>query len=63
MSGRVAVVLGLALMLGGVVLILSVPDLSGGTLLGALVFLLGLYLVQRVTSARELLDDTEGEEL
>lgn len=41
-------VLAALLMGAGVWIILGTPDLSGGTLLGALLFLLGLWIAQRV---------------
>lgn len=40
--------IGVALMGAGVWIILSVPDLSGGTLFGAALFLLGLWVLQRI---------------
>lgn len=45
---------GAVIMTAGVVIILNVPDLSGGTLAGALVFLLGLYVAGRAQEDREV---------
>lgn len=42
------IVMGVLLMGVGVGVILSAPDLSGFTVLGAVLFLLGLWIVQAV---------------
>jgi hypothetical protein len=42
--------MGALIMGGGVWVILGSPDLSGATLLGAVVFLLGLYVAQRAAA-------------
>lgn len=45
--------IGAAIMAGGVTIILNVPDLSGGTLAGALVFMAGLVVAGKAQEDRE----------
>lgn len=45
--------IGVALMGAGVWVILGSPDLSGATMLGALLFLIGLTIVHRVQDAKQ----------